>query len=301
MGDDVAALRWGSVTALLTTDALSEGTHFLARSPAEWVGRAAVAASFSDLASKGGVPVAVLLDLLLPPTTPERWARSVVLGAERFAANSGCHVVGGDTKASEGRCVVGTVVGLATTPRLPRRDAARPGDVLIVTGTVGRGGAAARAYFTRRRPTRSDLVDLLRIDPRLREGRAIAPHARAMIDTSDGLADAAHRLARASGVRIVVEEGEIPWDAGLAGTASMEERLLWGLYGGDYELLAAIPGARTARRLRSLPGGAARVSVIGTVQRGTGAFLRIGGRLRPMPPAGWDPFGGAGPRPAVRR
>ena len=112
MGDDVAALKWGGVTALLTTDALSEGTHFLARSPPQWVGRATVAASFSDIASKGGTPAAVLIDLLLPPATPARWARAVVVGAERYASAHGCHVVGGDTKASSGRSVVGTVVGI---------------------------------------------------------------------------------------------------------------------------------------------------------------------------------------------
>ena len=145
--------RWGTTwprsvgrgVSSLTTDALSEGTHFEARSPPEWIGRAAVSASLSDLASKGGRPVAILLDILLPPRTPPGWAKAVVRGAERTAAAAGRHVVGGDTKSAASRSVVGTAIGAATSARISRRDGARPGDVVVVTGTVGRGGIRALA------------------------------------------------------------------------------------------------------------------------------------------------------------
>jgi thiamine-monophosphate kinase len=76
MGDDTSATPiGGGRVALLTTDALSEGTHFLSASPPRAIGRAAAGASLSDIAAKGGRPVALLLDLLLPPAAPERWAR----------------------------------------------------------------------------------------------------------------------------------------------------------------------------------------------------------------------------------
>ena len=89
-----------------------------------------------------------------------------------------------------------------------------------------------------------------------------------MIDTSDGIADAARRLAHASGVRVVVNVDDIPWDARLAGIASIDERLRWALYGGDYELLAAIPRPRTSRAVRSIPPGGAGITIVGSVHRG---------------------------------
>ncbi|MCI4357450.1 MAG: thiamine-phosphate kinase [Thermoplasmata archaeon] len=298
MGDDVAALQLGGRNVLLTTDALSEGTHFQDRSPPEWIGDAAVAASFSDLASKGGRPVAVLLDLLIPPATPARWVKRVVSGAERRAAREGCHVVGGDTKAAKGRSVVGTAVGTSRIARLPRRDSARPGDLLLVTGTVGRGGARARAFLEGHRAGRRELVDLLRIEPRLREGEALAPLAHAMIDSSDGLADAARRLAHASEVRVVVDEKRIPWDPGVRSLRPASRRVHWGLYGGDYELVAVLPPSRLRRAIRAVSRTGTKATVIGAVSRGRGAFLSTQGRLGPMPRPGWDPFA---PVPTVRR
>ncbi len=297
MGDDVAAVRVGRSILLLTTDALAEGTHFLPGSPAGLVGEAAVGASLSDLASKGGRPVAVLVDLLLPRASDPKWAQEVLLGAERSASRSGCHVVGGDTKSSPARAVVGTVVGEADLLPLPRRDSARPGDVLLHTGTVGRGGAAARALEGRRAPNRAVLAELLAIVPRLAEGRALAPFARAMIDTSDGLADGARRLAEASRVRVTVDVARLPWSPKLARGLGERERLSTALYGGDYELLASVPPARVARALAAVrkAGGSARP--IGRVRRGRGAFLLETGGERPMPAAGWDPF--AAPRRPV--
>jgi thiamine-monophosphate kinase len=301
MGDDVAALRWPGGAVLLTTDALSEGTHFGSRSPPEWVGRATVSASLSDLASKGGRPVAFLLDLLLPPGTPPAWAKAVVRGAERAAADAGSHVVGGDTKSAASRSVIGTAIGAATSVRIPRRDGARPGDVVLVTGTVGRGGARAISLRSGRAPTRRQLVDLLRIEPRLDAGRSLAPLARTMIDTSDGIADAARRVARASGVRIVLDPERFPWDPRLRRIQPLDRRLDAAFYGGDYELLATVPRRRLASALAAGASARTRLSVVGAVESGRGAFYRTKGGRRPLPPAGWDPFDRRRPGASVRR
>ncbi|HTT26159.1 MAG TPA: thiamine-phosphate kinase [Thermoplasmata archaeon] len=291
MGDDVAALRLGAVTLLLTTDALCEGTHFEARSPPRAIGEAAISASLSDLASKGGTPRAALLDLLIPPSTPIRWAQEVVAGAESAARRFDFHVVGGDTKRTPSRSVVGTVLGTAPSGPLPGRDGARPGDVLVATGVVGHGGALGRGLLERRRPTARELARLLEIRPRLAEGRALRPFARAMLDTSDGLADAARRLARASGVRVVVDVDSLRVDPELADVAPPARRWQLALFGGDYELLASVAARDARAAVREVERAGGRARVIGRVVRGRGARLRDGGRLRPMPPAGWDPFG----------
>jgi thiamine-monophosphate kinase len=142
LGDDAAALRPppGRV-AVVSTDTLVEGTHFLPGSPPERIGAASAGVSLSDLAAKGARPDAILLALVLPVGTHRSWAEAVVRGAERFGARFDAHVVGGDTKPGPVRTVVSTVVGWGDPAHLAPRSGARPGDLLVTTGEVGRGGS----------------------------------------------------------------------------------------------------------------------------------------------------------------
>jgi len=293
LGDDAAALRAppGGV-AVLSTDALVEGTHFLPDSPPERVGRAATAVTLSDLAAKGARPAAILLAVAVPVGTPSRWVSDVVRGAERIAAQYGAHVVGGDTKPGPARTIVSAGLGWGRAGRLAPRSGARPGDVLVHTGVVGRGGIAAERLLHGVGSRQRALAAMLDVRPRVREGLALAPLAHAMIDTSDGLADASRLIAEASGVRVEVHETKLPIAAGavaLAGAGGVE-LLRLALYGGDYELLAALPRARLARAIRAVRAVGGRLTPIGAISRGVGAWLERSGRCEPMPPAGWRPF-----------
>jgi len=292
LGDDAAAIRPPAGTvAVLSIDSLVEGTHFRAASPPYRIGTAAAAVSLSDLAAKGAEPTALLLAIVVPPGTPQRWAEDVTRGAEQMAQRSGMALVGGDTKPGPVRTVVSSVVGWAREGTLAPRSAARPGDLLATTGTVGRGGVAAARLFGTRRPDRRALVEMLDVRPRVREGRALCRWAHAMLDTSDGLAEAARLLADASHVRVEVDWDRLPLAPPLRDPALRPaERRRRAFYGGDYELLLALaprslPAARAAVRRA---GG--RLSPIGRVGRGRGAWLTVGSRIRPMPPAGWRPF-----------
>ncbi len=160
----------------------------------------------------------------------------------------GAPLVGGDTKPSPTRSVVSTVIGWGQKGRLAPRAAARPGDVVVTTGTVGRGGLAAYRWETcDRSPSgrRRALRELLDVRPRVREGVVLSRWAHAMLDTSDGIADASRLLAEASQVRIVIAEGQVPVDPGLKALPSAA-RARAIVYGGDYELLAALPPTRVA-------------------------------------------------------
>lgn len=292
LGDDAAALRppRGAV-AVATTDALAEGTHFLAGSPPEWVGRAATAVSLSDLAAKGAIPSGILLALILPATTPPRWAEAVVRGAEAAAAEFGAEVVGGDTKAGPARVVVGFALGWGRPGRLAPRSGARAGDLLVTTGTVGRGGVAFDRHRRRVGARSARLRAMLEVRPRVREGRVLVRWARAMLDTSDGIAESARLLAAASRVRVVVDEERLPLDPALArAELSRRRRRTLAFYGGDYELLAAIPPRALAAAARAVRRVGGRLSPVGRVVPGRGAWLATRTGEIPMPPGGWDPF-----------
>ncbi len=293
LGDDAAALRPppGRV-AVLTTDAFVEGVHFRSASPPERVGAAVVAVSLSDLAAKGAAPAAILLALLLPRGTRESWAAAVVRGAERESARYGASVVGGDTKPAPRPIVVGFGLGWARAGRLAPRTGARPGDLVVTTGAIGRGGlAAARLARAGSRGAATPLAELLEVRPRLAEGRTLVRWAHAMLDTSDGLAEAAHLLAEASRLRVVLEEEALPYAPGFdrLGLRGARKRAV-AFYGGDYELLFALAPRDLDRARRAVRGVGGRISPIGRLERGRGAVLLVGDRTRPLPRSGWQPF-----------
>ncbi|MHB1435835.1 MAG: thiamine-phosphate kinase [Thermoplasmata archaeon] len=289
LGDDAAALAPppGQV-AVLTIDALIEGTHFPPDASPRWIGRAATGVSLSDLAAKGATPDGLVIALQLPPGTPDTWARAVLLGAEQAAARFGARVVGGDTKPSPTPTVVSSAVGWARPDRLAPRTAARPGEIVVVTGVVGRGGEAARRFYRHPRDPRAHR-DLLDVRPRVAEGKILGRFASAMLDTSDGLAEAARLLASASRVSIDLDEERIPWADGLR-TAPRRDRLRWGFFGGDYELLATIPPNRLSAVRSAVARAGGRLTPIGVVTVGRRARLFRRGRAKPLGPSTWDPF-----------
>jgi thiamine-monophosphate kinase len=292
IGDDAAAIRPPRrKVAVLSIDSLVEGTHFRRESPPDRIGAAAAAVSLSDLAAKGATPAALLLAIVVPVGTPQGWAEQVTRGAVATAEAFGMPLVGGDTKPGPVRAVVSSVVGWARENALAPRSGAVPGDLVATTGVVGRGGVAAARLARTKRPDRRALLEMLDVRPRVAEGAALARWAHAMLDTSDGLADASRLLAEASHVRVEVEWERLPLAPPLRdrNLSAVQQRRL-AFYGGDYELLLAISkrGFPAAQEAVRRAGG--RLTAIGRVARGRGAWLRVGPRSGPMPPAGWRPF-----------
>lgn len=292
IGDDVAEFRAAKGRWLLTTDAFSEGTHFVPGSRPVSVGRALVEVNLSDLASKGAEPRGFLLDLLVRPGTDERWARGVVRGVRAALAPYGVELSGGDTKPGAGRSLVGTAIGWSGAASLPGRNGARPGDRVVITGRVGAGGLAALGLDGSAAEQARAVRALLRVRGRVAEGRVLARAAHAMIDTSDGLFESARLIAEASRVQLRISVARIPLVHSLLRQFRDPAQALEAAgYGGDYELLATVP----ADRLPAVRDGLRRLrcplTEIGTVRAGRGAVLAdVDGAVRSMPVAGWDPF-----------
>jgi len=238
IGDDAAVLASRPGTELVvTTDTLVMGRHFTERWPIEAIGRVAAESNLSDLAAMGATPRWALLALTLPEDDAA-WLDAFLDGFLAAASDAGLALVGGNL--ARGPLNVGVeLIGEVACGRAVTRGGARAGDRLVVTGTVG-DAAAALALEA---PGEALLERLYRPSARVAAGRALAEHARAMIDLSDGLlADLGHLLDDGLGARI--ELAALPASPALRKRV-VDERERWRLQtggGSDYELLAVLPG-----------------------------------------------------------
>lgn len=258
--DDVAVLG----DLVLTHDMIVEGVHFLPDDPPEDVAWKLVAVNLSDLAAKGAEPVGCLLGYTLGP---EEWNARFVAGLTDVLSTFAMPLLGGDTVRANGPRSFGlTAVGRAA--HAPSRAGARVGDLLYVTDTIGRAGIGLK--LLQAGETGPEIEAYRRPQPRLVEGRALAPLVHAMMDVSDGLLIDAKRMADASGLALSIDLAAVPVD-GDALTAVTA--------GDDYELLFAAPPEI------ALPVAATR---IGHFAPGQGLTLTHHGAPIPLPPSlGW--------------
>ena len=262
--DDVALL--GGL--VITHDSIAEGVHFLPSDPPASVGWKLVAVNLSDLAGKGAEPAGALLSLAI--RGEGSWESEFLTGVEHACESYALPLIGGDTIAlPEGapRVLGLTAIGRAG-PHVPDRAGARAGDALWLVGTVGDAAAGLSRLEADPRAT-GPLVDIYRRPiPQLRAGQAVAPHAHAMMDVSDGLLLDARRMAEASGCAIEIALDTLPLSA--AFTTAMgrdaEAHLFAATGGDDYALLAALPSGIDLATL-SLPEGT-RIERIGSLSAG---------------------------------
>jgi thiamine-monophosphate kinase len=306
LGDDAAVLQPGSGQQLLTTDLLVEGVHFERGSiSARDLGAKAVTVNVSDIAAMGGSPRAALTSIALTPDIEAAWVIELYGGMRDACAEYALALVGGDTNRGDLLMISVSVAGEVAPGRAVTRSGARPGDAIVVTGSLGAaaGGLALSRTSTSKtaealsQPWGRPLVDALeRPVARVGEGQTLARcGATAMMDLSDGLAKDLSRLCRASGVGARVELGAVPVSAALVDGASTlgVDALELAIGGGeDYELLATLDeaDAESARRSLDEAFGVA-LTRVGTVVEGSGLVaVAADGDEAPLEPSGWDHF-----------
>ena len=284
IGDDCAVLELTPGARLIaTTDLLIEDVHFRRRyaTPPD-IGWKALAVNISDVAAKGARSRWALVALACPAATTADEVDAFYAGMLALAREHGVAVVGGDTSSSPGGWFVNvTLLGEAVRPVL--RSTARPGDVVAVTGTLGRAAAGLAMLERPAPPTTVDRAVVaemtaahLRPRPRVAEGRWLgaADGVTAMMDLSDGLATDLPRLCVESGVGAVVDAEALPIADGTRRVAAAVDAdpLAWATGGGeDYELLlTCAPDAfpRVAAGLATATG--TTLTRVGTIERGSG-------------------------------
>jgi thiamine-monophosphate kinase len=243
IGDDAAVWRAGSEYLVATTDTMVEGVHFVVgQAPWADVGWKALAANVSDIAAMGGTPLFALVTLALPPEMPVDDVEVLYAGLAECAREYGVIVAGGDVVRAAKASITVALIGKAERrdgePLLLRRDAARPGHAIAVTGTLGdstaglrrlREGAPADEPLARRH---------LWPRPPLAAGRTAASCGVACgIDVSDGLLQDVGHVCEQSGVGAIIRAGDIRLSDELR-AAYPDDALRLACTGGeDYELV----------------------------------------------------------------
>jgi thiamine-monophosphate kinase len=279
--DDAAILKALGEDLVVTSDAIVEGVHYLASDPADTVARKALRTNLSDLAAKGAAPAGFVLTLALR-TADESWLESFARALGEDAKSFACPLLGGDTVSTSGPVTISiTAFGRVPEGRMVRRSGARPGDRVMVSGTIGdatlgldilKKGAIAKALAGDPKGSETLIARYRVPQPRNALAAAVRDHASAAMDVSDGLAGDLGKLCAASGVSAVIDTPSIPASATAAGLLSRRavgiETLIAG--GDDYEILCTIPEARAAAFAEAARQAGVAVTAIGTIMAGEG-------------------------------
>jgi thiamine-monophosphate kinase len=263
---------------VLTTDAIVEGVHYLPDDPPAAIARKALRVNLSDLAAKGATPAGFLLTLALRSADESFLAPfAEALGADAIAY--GCPLLGGDTVSTPGPMMISvTAFGRVPPGAMVRRDALRPGDRIVVSGTIG--DAALGLDVLQGRAMAADESDRAFLIGRYREpqprsalAEAVRDHVRAAMDISDGLAGDLTKMCAASGVTATLDATAVPLSSAarrmISNGAAALQRILSG--GDDYELLCGIAPEEVDQFLAAAHRLGVPCFVIGTAASGTAA------------------------------
>ena len=292
IGDDAALLQVPAGRQLVVAmDTLNAGVHFPEDTAPADIGWKALAVNLSDLAAMGAEPAWCTLSLSMP-RSDVAWIDGFLDGFLELAAHHRVSLVGGDTTRGPLSISV-TVHGFVKPGQALRRDAARAGDDVWVSGSLGDAAGALRQWrtggardaFLRRR--------LDRPTPRVELGRALASVANACIDISDGLlADIAH-VCGASGVGVSLRIADLPASQALREAFAEDARSALQAGGGDdYELCFTAPCELRDEVLHLAAQAGTAVERVGVVTGGQGVHaVDAGGAAWNPPRAGYEHFG----------
>jgi len=299
IGDDAAELILPAGHHLLTsTDLLIENVHFRRDwTDCESLGHKAVAVNLSDIAAMGAIPRYLYLGLACPGDTDLDDITAFLTGAIDEARRYNVALVGGDTCHSPGPWLISvTIEGSAPANQSIGRNGARPGDLIMVSGTVGDSALALALLCDGKMPEHSLLARHHRPTPQVELGRLLGERrlASAMIDISDGLAGDLVHILHSSRVDGLIEECKLPLSEVFRriteGQPALRELALYG--GEDYELLFTVPPDRAAEVTALCSEVQLTVTTIGVVGKGSGELLMRDGLAvtKPIPVKGYDHF-----------
>jgi thiamine-monophosphate kinase len=295
IGDDAAVLRPGKYFSVITKDLLVENVDFIRRlHPAFYIGRKSLNVNLSDIAAMGAAPKYALLGLGLPRDLSVEWIQEFLAGFKSAARRERVALVGGDISKASKITISVTVIGEGQT--IVRRDGARSGDLVFVSGTLGDAKLGFMlmnrgATLGRDRITDAALRAFLDPVPRVALGQKISGGkiASSMIDTSDGLSVDLMHLCEESGTGAEIDLTELPLSAGMKAFGG-RNAFRYALHGGeDFELLFTV----RPRKIKAVAGlqRIHKITPIGRIIREKGIFaVDRRGRRMPLAVRGYEHF-----------
>ena len=273
---------------VLTADAIESGIHFLPDDPPETVARKALRVNLSDLAAKGARPAGCLLTLALPDGFGEAWLSPFASGLHSDCDLFACPLYGGDTVRTTGPVWLSvTAFGILPRGTMVRRAGAKPGDRIVVTGTIGDAALGLRmlrdldlfGQWSLSDDEAAHLAGRYRVpQPRNALADAVRALASAAMDVSDGLAGDLAKLCNVSGVSARIEAASLPLSAAARRALAAEPGLIEAIAtgGDDYEILTAIPADRLPAYRELASAAAIPVTDIGEIVAGGAPVQVIG-------------------------
>lgn len=286
---------------VITTDALTADLHFLRSDPPELIARKMLRVNLSDLAGKGATPLGYLMTTAFDRSVDEAWIKAFAEGLAQDQETFGLTLLGGDTTSTTGPlALTATLIGSVPTGRALRRTGAKPGDRILVTGTVGDGyfglGALRGEFAQLGAEHRRFLADRYQLpQPRVALGQAMTEHrlGQAGMDISDGLAADLGHMCAASGCGATVVLPQVPISPALAELLADDPDLLLATVtgGDDYELIFAVAPEQVPEVLAAAGATGTQVTEIGVFTAAKDViFTDSDGQPVTLPKAGFTHF-----------
>ena len=295
IGDDCATIDLGKEYLLVTTDMMYQRTHIPVQMTPYQMGWFLVASNLSDIAAKGGTPLGLVLSFGFPKKISVQFFKELIKGADACAVSFDTTIVGGDTKETQEITLCGTAFGTVKKDEFMSRTGAQPGDVVAVTGTLGKAGAgyyALKRHYSEKKLFKAFLEPV----PKLKEGRLLAKQhsVRSSIDISDGLSASLYELHEINNVGFEIQQSALPLASELcllvAKNHDIDPYSLALHFGGDYELLVTVSAEAIEKTQKTLRKHGVDLRVIGTVTKKKNIVLLDGANKRILENKGYEHF-----------
>ncbi len=293
IGDDCAAIDIGTKYLLVTTDMMVTKTHIPKGMGPYDIGWSIVAVNLSDIAGMGGRPLGLVTAIGITRGHPIDFLEQMVDGMNDCALRFNTSIVGGDTKEHDDLILCGTAIGEIDKDKILLRRGARPGDLVCVTGWLGRGGAGF--YSMKRGLNLKDAETALKRPwPRVKEGMALSASGivTSCMDISDGLSASIFEMSRCSGLTYEIDYSKLPRakEVDLAFQDPQRQRDLTLNFGDDFELLFTIKREAEGELAKIAQACECPMMVIGKVTSGEENILIDNGTREKLENLGYEHF-----------
>lgn len=290
--DDCAAIEMGKNYLLVSTDMINERTHMPVGMTAYDMGWHVIAVNLSDIASKGGEPLGVEVAVGLPRQKDIDFLEDMAQGMDSCARKYGTAIAGGDTKECYEVTLVGTAFGIVPKNKIMLRGGAHEGDIVAVTGKLGKGAVGYHA-LKHGLDIESAVSKMFRPEPRMAEGVALSKSgfATSCMDISDGLASTTYQMCDESGVSMEIDFDKLPRTEEISQIDFIPKDELLLYFGGDYELLVTLKPSGLKKAQSAVKKAGGELTEIGIVTESQEANKLIkGGEMEILENRGYEHF-----------